>query len=412
MLSKGDTVLAGVSGGADSMLLLNLLLEIKDDYELIIEVAHVEHGIRGEASKKDAEFVKAFCDDKSVPFHLLEIDAVNEAKAQGMSVEEYSRKRRYEFFGSIECDKIATAHNLSDNIETVLFRLARGTGLKGACGIPPVRGKIIRPLIRIPSEEIREYCAENGIAYRDDETNFSDDYSRNFIRHKIVEPFKELNSNFEENFGAFIDDVNEDYSYIDSACDRAYDEAEDSGALDTSKLTLLPPSVAKRTLIRYFAEKGEPLDRKHLDGVYLLINKAGKLQLSENRYAVMSGKRLRIADLSEEETAKSYKKKILKIFEFNPKTVDFYCDCDKIIGRVTVRCRQEGDTVSPVGRGCSKSLKKLFNEYSVPIEKRASTAVICDENGVIGVEGICCDERVKIDDNTERVFTLTVCPED
>ncbi|MDE5963995.1 MAG: tRNA lysidine(34) synthetase TilS, partial [Eubacterium sp.] len=128
MLSAGDTVLVGVSGGADSMLLLDFFVKNMDKLNIKVKAAHIEHGIRGESSFDDASFVQKYCGHNNIEFNLLSIDAVSEAAASGQGVEEYSRNRRYEFFESIECDKIATAHNLSDNVETVLFRLIRGTG--------------------------------------------------------------------------------------------------------------------------------------------------------------------------------------------------------------------------------------------------------------------------------------------
>ena len=156
------------------MLLLNYLISVKSKFDIRIIVANVEHGIRGAESKNDTEFVRRFCEKNSVEFHCLEIDAVGGAKRAGIGVEEYSRNVRYEFFNSLGGTKIATAHNLSDNVETVIFRLARGTSLNGCRGIPPVRDNIIRPLIECSSDEIRSYCSENGIDFVVDSTNFDD----------------------------------------------------------------------------------------------------------------------------------------------------------------------------------------------------------------------------------------------
>ena len=130
MITAGDIIVAGVSGGADSMLLLNYLISVKSKFDIRIIVANVEHGIRGAESKNDTEFVRRFCEKNSVEFHCLEIDAVGGAKRAGIGVEEYSRNVRYEFFNSLGGTKIATAHNLSDNVETVIFRLARSSNVR------------------------------------------------------------------------------------------------------------------------------------------------------------------------------------------------------------------------------------------------------------------------------------------
>ena len=208
MLSKGDRVLIGVSGGADSIALLEFFVSVKEKYDLDICVAHIEHGIRGEDSVNDAEFVKNYCKKLGVNFYLKTIDAPNLAKKAKMGVEEYSRMARYDFFNTIECDKIATAHNLTDNIETLLFRLARGTGLKGACSIPAVREKIIRPFIEVSSGEIRKWCNDNNIPYRVDCTNSDSAYSRNLIRLEILPLFEKLNAHYQDNIENFISDVN------------------------------------------------------------------------------------------------------------------------------------------------------------------------------------------------------------
>lgn len=412
MLSKGDRVVVGVSGGADSMVLLTLLQNIKDNMDLDIIVAHIEHGIRGQESQDDAQFVKSFCESNNIEFHQLSINAVDEAKAADMGVEEYSRKRRYEFFYSFNADKIATAHNLTDNVETVLFRLARGTGLKGMCGIPPVRDNIIRPLIELTSKEIREYCADNKIKYRIDSTNLSNDYSRNLIRNEILPKLELLNSNYQEAVNSLISDINEDYSFIENAVEDAYKLCLDDDKLLINELKNVDTAIAKRVIKKYFFNYGVTLDRLHLLQIARLIDKQSKVQIEGSIYAVSNKKYLRFADMSDNETESEIVKKVLNISEFNNKNVDFYCDYDKIIGDILIRKRMEGDTISPANRNCKKTLKKLFNEYSVPIEKRGSVPVICDDFGVIGVVGYCADERVKLDESTQNILSVKLPSED
>lgn len=410
MLSSGDKVLVAVSGGADSMLLLNFLISVRDKYGITLAAAHVEHGIRGEDSVKDAEFVEDFCRSHNVEFHLLSINAPEEAKANKMGVEEYSRKRRYEFFNSIECDKIATAHNLTDNVETALFRLARGSGLKGMCGIPPVRDKIIRPLIDVSSAEIREYCNKQNISYRTDVTNLDNDYSRNYIRNVIIPSFAEISGDFINNAAAFISDAREDMTFIEKSAEKAYLKCCDDGRLRKSDIKELDISVAKRIVLKYFSDYNVTLDRVHLNSILCLLDKSGKVQIKGDIFAVADGEFLRFADFSKKDKIFKYATQILKFSEFDNKSVDFYCDCDKIIGKVTVRSRIAGDTIKPAGRGCSKSLKKLYNEMKIPPELRESVSVVVDEQGVIGVIGYCVDERVKTCRDTKNIFCLSKLP--
>lgn len=412
MLSKGDRVLIGVSGGADSIALLEFFVSVKEKYDLDICVAHIEHGIRGEDSVNDAEFVKNYCKKLGVNFYLKTIDAPNLAKKAKMGVEEYSRMARYDFFNTIECDKIATAHNLTDNIETLLFRLARGTGLKGACSIPAVRGKIIRPFIEVSSGEIRKWCNDNNIPYRVDCTNSDSAYSRNLIRLEILPLFEKLNANYQDNIENFISDVNEDYAFIDDYVKSIYPEIVKNNEIDLPKLNELDLSIKKRILIMFFDENGYSLNRIHLQSVIDITLKSGKSQIKENVFAISAKGKIRIAKFNDLNKKDEFVTKILNIDEFKDKNIDFYCDCDKIVGNIIIRAKQAGDRIKPAGRNVSKTLKKLFNESAYPIEKRDKKIVVCDDFGIVGVIGLCADERVKVDCNTVKILTIKLPSED
>lgn len=412
MLSKGDRVLIGVSGGADSIALLEFFVSVKEKYDLDICVAHIEHGIRGEDSVNDAEFVKNYCKKLGVNFYLKTIDAPNLAKKAKMGVEEYSRMARYDFFNTIECDKIATAHNLTDNIETLLFRLARGTGLKGACSIPAVRGKIIRPFIEVSSGEIRKWCNDNNIPYRVDCTNSDSAYSRNLIRLEILPLFEKLNANYQDNIENFISDVNEDYAFIDDYVKSIYPKIVKNNEIDLPKLNELNLSIKKRILIMFFDENGYSLNRIHLQSVIDITLKSGKTQIKENVFAISAKGKIRIAKFNDLNKKDEFVTKILNIDEFKDKNIDFYCDCDKIVGNIIIRAKQAGDRIKPAGRNVSKTLKKLFNESAYPIEKRDKKIVVCDDFGIVGVIGLCADERVKVDCNTAKILTIKLPSED
>lgn len=420
MLSNGDSVVVGVSGGADSMLLLCYLISVKDEYSLDIIVANVEHGIRGQESIDDSSFVEQFCKDNGISFKQLSINATDEAKEQGMTVEEYSRERRYAFFRSFNANRIATAHNLSDNVETLLFRLSRGTSIKGCCGIPAVRGNIIRPLLECTGEEIRSACEEMGIEYRVDSTNSDNAYTRNYIRNKIVPAFEQINPSFEGVVARFIDSVKDDEDFIDSEANRCFDSAFKNNTLSLDKLNKFHPSVIKRAIIKYVSLFGASLDDLHLNGVYLLTQKPGRFQIRNNIFAISDKRRLRVAVFEESldfddvviNKMITSRAEFLTNCEQLRKNFDFYCDYDKIVGEITVRARDTGDEIMPAGRNVTKSLKKLYNEYHINVEDREDIPVICDEKGVIGVYGYCCDERVRIDNTTQSVILLNISTED
>lgn len=416
MITAGDIIVAGVSGGADSMLLLNYLISVKNKFDIRIIVANVEHGIRGAESKNDTEFVRCFCEKNGVEFHCLEIDAVGGAKRAGIGVEEYSRNVRYEFFNSLGGTKIATAHNLSDNVETVIFRLARGTSLNGCRGIPPVRDNIIRPLIECSSDEIRSYCSENGIDFVVDSTNFDDKYTRNYIRNKLIHDFEHINPSFLTAFNRFISSANEDNHFLTEYALSEYKKCVDDKGIIISRLKSLDKSIQKRIVINYLKQHNLAVDELHLNEILSLCDRNGKSQIKGSFFAVSSNNYLKIASFAENERfcCKITERKLLSRSQFLmncellTKKFDFYCDCDKIDGEIGIRQRKEGDFIRPLGRNCTKSLKKLFNELKVPTEKRNSIPIIFDSKGVLGVLGYCIDERAAMSDTTKNVLLIKV----
>ena len=198
MLAKGDRIVIGVSGGADSICLLHVLKQLRVDTELFLMVVHINHGIRGEEADRDERFVKDFCRTEGVEYRSLTADVTGIAKVEGLSEEEAGRKVRYEAFFEVceelRCNKIAIAHNRNDIAETVLFNLFRGSGIRGLSGIEPYRViplssrevALIRPLLGVERAEIEEYLHQEGIPYMIDSTNLGEDYSRNKIRNRIL----------------------------------------------------------------------------------------------------------------------------------------------------------------------------------------------------------------------------------
>ena len=197
LIVNGDKIAVALSGGSDSMALLNYMLSLSKKFEITVIALNVEHGIRGESSIRDTEFVKDYCSKHNVELLTYSVDSLKKADQEKLSVEQAARILRYEcFFDAInskKCTKVATAHHLDDNTESVLFNLFRGTGVKGATGIERnFNDKIIRPFLTVKKEDIQDYVIKNNIPYVTDDTNFCCDYTRNALRLKVIPEIKKL----------------------------------------------------------------------------------------------------------------------------------------------------------------------------------------------------------------------------
>ena len=211
-------VCVAVSGGADSMALLFLLYSIKDKYGFSLCAVNVEHGIRGKSSLDDTNFVKSYCNEKNIPIFCFSVDCLNHSKANKLSLEESARILRYECFYSLlnskKCDVIATAHHQSDNAESTLFNIFRGCGIDGLCGIENYSNQIIRPLLSVSKKEILAFIKDNDVPFVTDETNFCDDYTRNYLRQNVIPKIKEVFPEFEKSLYRLSQIAKENTEYI------------------------------------------------------------------------------------------------------------------------------------------------------------------------------------------------------
>ena len=230
MIQKGDHILAGVSGGADSVCLLVLLHSLMDELSFKLSVLHVNHGIRQEASE-DADYVKTLCDNYKVPFYLEEIDVPGMTRELSIGEEEAGRLARYDLFykkmDEIGAGKLAVAHNMNDQAETFIMNLARGSGLRGLSGIRAVRDKIIRPLLMTSREDIEAYLQDQNILFKTDATNLEDGHTRNRIRHHIL-PYmtRDINSETLSHISRAAAELSYAQEYIES---QAVKWLEDNG---------------------------------------------------------------------------------------------------------------------------------------------------------------------------------------
>lgn len=425
MISKGDTVIVGFSGGADSMTLLHILNSLKDEIGFSITAAHVNHCLRGEESERDEMFVRCVCSEMGIELKVKKVDILKEAQENFKGVEEYAREVRYDFFQSLagKSSKIATAHNLNDCEETFLFNFARGSSLKGLTSIPPVRDNIIRPLIECSRSEIEDYCKEKSIDFVTDSSNLSDDYTRNKIRHSVIPVLKEINPAFDAAALRCIDSLREDELYLNGCVQSLYSEIVTDFFYDAVKLKSAPDPIKKRVISKIISEKCSSLpEKKHIDLVLSVLD-GGKAELFGGEMLIVRQGRLYFAsdlttrEINEDEvvlnsdgfwsngiinlqlsfnnTQKVYKELVLSTI-----------DLDKIKGKLVLRKRREGDKIVLPLRKVGKSLKKLFNELKIEPERRDSILILADDESVVWVEGIGADLRKAPDENTKKFLKI------
>ena len=434
MLEMGDTVIVGLSGGADSVCLLSVLSKLKDEMSLTVKAAHVNHGIRGGEADRDEQFCKTLCEKLGVEFFLKKADIPALSKELHLGEEECGRKVRYEFFESLagENGKIATAHNLNDSVETLLLNLARGSSLKGACSIPPVRGNVIRPLLATDRSEIEEYLKERNLSFVTDSTNLQNEYTRNKIRNEIIPLLKEVNPSAVENMAAFIGFAAEDESFISSKAENAYAEAvNENGELDAEILCTLPESLTRRIANRFLKENiDSEVYSKHIESLLDFAHKpdGSKVNIADVRFK-KDGGRIFAYPVSGEGFSVDFKKtdseviyaygtvKLQKQTAQDLQNIQKYLsdnliDYDKIGDSLKLRSRHEGDSFTFAKRKITKSLKKLFIEEKIPPEMRNRTAVLESGGEVIFVEGFGVNKKFKADDASENILKITVCGED
>lgn len=422
MLCSGDSVTVAFSGGADSAALLVLLSEIKDELNLKLSAAHLNHMLRGEESNRDEQFARGFCENLGIPFISERID-IDKNRLRGESTETAARRIRYDFLNrAAGGGKIATAHNAGDLCETVLINMLRGSGTAGLCGIPPVMGNIIRPLIRVGSEDIREFCKASHIDYVVDSTNLTDEYTRNKLRHHVIPFLKEINPSLDKTVERQCRIVRQDNEFLSQTADDLLKEAMDGDSLITDKIRDLHPALLSRVL-RSFAEScGITPDSLHTEKLTdLVIKGSGRLELPGGFTAELLKCRLRIekkrslsgfcADFSElkaEIPGRCIFGEILEKGKINNLFLKNIIDCDKIGENLIVRSRRDGDRLSVPGRNCTKTLRKLFNEAAVPTGKRDDVIVLADDGGILWVEGFGPDKRAAVDNDTKNILMLNI----
>lgn len=407
MVQPGDSVVCAVSGGADSMALLWSMYLLQDKLNIRLSAAHFNHGLRGEESNRDEEFVRDFCAGYGIPF-TCQRGTVTAGKK---GLEAAARDARYGFLKSLP-GKIATAHTADDNAETVLMHMVRGTGLKGLGGIAPVNGTLIRPMLSVTREEVCAFLNEYHIAYITDSSNETDAFLRNRLRHHVMPLLKEENPRLAENLSSMALRLREDERALTQQPEtrvevlRQMEPALRSRALSAclEQWGVKEPEAAHIALAEQLVFSDKPsCEARFPGGVTVCRNygvlevkaQAGKItpmELACPGVTVLPQLGLRIICTPAEE-----------IFS----EPDRFTVCSS--GTLLVRSRQAGDNMRLSGG--TKSLKKIFIDRKIQVSQRQQIPVIADDAGILGVWGIGPD-RDRLGSGMEIRFEKEKCSND
>lgn len=447
MFSPGDKVIVAVSGGADSMSLLNILYDVRDQLGISLAVAHVNHCLRGNEADEDEEYVKQFCIKKGIEVYIKRVDVNRLAEEKGISCESAGREARYSFFSEVKerinAQKIALAHNANDQAETMLMHIIRGSGMEGLTGIKPVRDVVyVRPIINVKREEIERYCRENNLEFRTDKTNFENIYARNKIRLELI-PY--IKNNFNEDIISSLnrlgDTIQKDNEYLDFLAEekyKSYCENNNGKVIIYKKTFSEKESILTRIIRKALAEVKGDLNNFEKVHIYDIINiqknfTGKKVSLPCNIEAYNNYGDVIIYDYKKDKIIKnpcidayileknttnyisSLKVKITIRKVGNNEKIDFkthvltkYFDADKLERDITLRFRKEGDRFTPLGMKGSKKLKDYFMDLKIPREERDKVPLICCGDDIVWIVGYQVDNRFKVDKGTKNILEINI----
>lgn len=439
LLKNGDAVVVGISGGPDSIFLLKLLLIIQNIFNLKIYAAHINHKLRGKEADDDEEFVNEFCKKNKIECVIESRDIKKIAQETKRSIEETARLERYKFFNEVlqkfKANKIATGHTLNDNAETMIFNLIRGSGVSGLRGIPVKRDNIIRPLLGLTKDEIIDFLKEEKIPFRVDSSNLDEDFTRNFIRNKVIPLLLELNPSLYETLSITSDLLRLLEKYIQ---------------VEETKFEKLFVSKKGDKLLRIKIEENVDyknylmmdLIRKKINSIFNIhigyeitkeiVNlvkqeKGTTIQISEKILALKESNSILILvepEFEEVNISITYDSKLQKYygsyFEFkissapvkeakisdNP-LVEFF-DADKIKHKLVLRNWKPGDKFIPLGMKYSKKVSDILTDAKIPSIFRKQILVLCDGPEIVWLVGVRLSEKYKVSKETKKVIKARI----
>ena len=425
LIKSGQKILLAISGGIDSMVLLHLFERTGFEYG----IAHCNFRLRGAESDGDEAFVHEQVEQHGTPAHFETFDTKEYASLKGISIEMAARELRYEFFERIrkeyEYDYIVTAHHQDDLIETFFLNLSRKTGIRGLIGIKEKKGKLIRPLLFASREEIEKYASENFIPYREDSSNSEVVYQRNFLRHKILPLFSELNPAFKKNFMASVDNLKAAYDVYENAIGNEIQQVltGENGQTVVSISALQNSSHPKTVLLEILSGYG--FNASVVDAVYQSLDTlSGKQFFSKTHRLVKDRDALFIQELKDDEDRVYYIEEddmeLFAPFDISVERVDandftiikdsnIGCiDIDEVQFPLLMRKWQQGDYFQPLGMTGFKKVSDFFIDQKIPLHEKENTWLLCSGKKIVWIMGYRLDNRFKVTDATQKILKLKI----
>jgi tRNA(Ile)-lysidine synthase len=421
LCSKEDRILLAVSGGLDSMVMLDLFLTAG----FSIGVAHCNFMLRGEESDKEEKFIERFCMDQGIPFYCRRFDTAQYAAKERLSIQVAARHLRYQFFRTISSanhfTKVGTAHHLNDNLETVLMNLVRGTGIDGLCGIPISNGNIIRPLLFASREEINEYAVSRNLSWCEDSSNASQDYQRNILRHTVIPKLKELNPALETRFKDSLERISGTRhlagEWLAGISKEVLTVSGDKTIINKTAIFNHPHAA----VVLWEMIKSLGFSYEQCKSITQTVQ-SGKVFYSTTHELVHDRTSLIIIPIDhplfEESTINSDDETValgseqLIISKRGNDRLDFtdpwtaYFDRDKITFPLTWRNWKDGDSFVPLGMNNRKKLSDFLIDLKIPMSDKKGITVLESAGEIIWVVGYRISNVVKITDETETVLVV------
>lgn len=435
LIEDGDKIIVALSGGADSTALLCSLMSIRESLSLTIYACHINHLLRGDESFRDENFVRELCEKLGVELFVLQCDINKLASERNLGSEECGRQVRYDFLNKNATRlgaKIATAHTSTDSMETILMNISRGSGIKGARGIPPKRDNIIRPLILASRADTEEYCKAHNIPYVNDSTNSERLYTRNKVRLDVVPVLRGINPSIEEAFLRFSKSMKELDEFIEKSAQTALSESKIENGYSCEKLKKLDKPILARTIEIFCNKENIEPESVHIELIEKAIKNSGAVSIKNGIMAISSQGIFRIyhknsMNNSERKSEipvfinssamicnKNIRTELVNMEEFlarakftkNLFTISL--DYATISDGAVFRNRKAGDFIAPKGRGLTKPLRKLMSEMKIPAEKRDSAILLADENNILWAEEIGVSEQCCVKNTTQKVLIIYI----